>query len=87
MLCCLLVCRAKYSAKDDLKDMECYKCHKKGNYAKKCPEIKAKDTRGSLKVQKMVECITNDNAMTKYIHQIRVGFSDLETETKATFMK
>jgi hypothetical protein len=30
--------------KDDLKDVECYKCHKKGHYANKCREIKAKDT-------------------------------------------
>jgi hypothetical protein len=25
---------------DDLKDVECFKCHKKGHYANKCPEIK-----------------------------------------------
>ena len=27
--------------------MECYKCHKKGHYANKCPEIKAKEVRFS----------------------------------------
>jgi len=41
-----------FGAKDDLKDVGCYKCHKKGHYANKCPEIKAKDTKGRLKLEK-----------------------------------
>ena len=27
----------------DLKEVECFKCHKKGNYANKCPDAKGKD--------------------------------------------
>ena len=41
--------------KGDLKDVECYKCHKMGHYANKCAEIKVKDTKGLLKVRKMEE--------------------------------
>ena len=43
---------------------------KTGHYAKKCPEIKAKDTKGPLKVRKMDEGITKDDAETKSIRQI-----------------
>ena len=68
-------------------DMECYKCHKKGHYANKCPEIKAKDTKGPLKVRKMEESITQDEVEKKSIRQIRVYFSDLESETKDQFMR
>ena len=55
-----------FGAKDDLKDVECYKCHKKEHYANKCPEIKAKDTKGPLKVRKMDEGITKDDADEVY---------------------
>ena len=30
----------------DLKDVECFKCHKKGLYANKCPDAKGKDGKG-----------------------------------------
>ena len=66
--------------------MECYKCHKKGHYANKCPEIKAKDTKGPLKVRKMEEGITQDDVEKSLFFQIRVRFSDLESETKDPFM-
>jgi len=33
------------SVKNDMKDVDCFKCHKKGHYANKCPEIKAKDAK------------------------------------------
>ena len=42
-----------FGVKDDFKDVECYKCHKKGHYTKKCPEVKAKASKGPLKVRKM----------------------------------
>ena len=51
-------------------------------YTNKCPESKVKDTKRPLKVRKMDEGITNDDAETKSIRQIRVQFSDLESETK-----
>ena len=50
-----------FGVKDDLKDVECYKCHRNGHYANKCPEIKAKDTERLLKVRKMDEVITKDD--------------------------
>ena len=40
-----------FSVEKDMKDVECFKCHKKGQYANKCPEIKAKDAKGSFKVR------------------------------------
>jgi hypothetical protein len=67
--------------------VECYKCHKKGHYANKCPEIKAKDTKGPLKARKMEQGITQDDVEKKSIRQIRVRFSDLESETKDPFMR
>ena len=39
----------------DLKDIECFKWHKKGHYANKCPEIKSKESKGVFKVRKMEE--------------------------------
>ena len=33
--------------------MECFKCLKKGHYADKCPESKAKDGKGSMKMGKI----------------------------------
>ena len=41
-----------FSVEKDMRDVECFKCHKKGHYANKCPEIKAKDGKGSLKYAK-----------------------------------
>ena len=49
---------------------------KTGHYANECPEIKAKNTKGSLKVRKMDESITKDDAETKAVCQIRVRISD-----------
>ena len=39
----------------DIKDVECFKCHKKGHYANKCPDAKAKDGTGFFKVRQLVE--------------------------------
>ena len=33
----------------DLKDVECFKCHKKGRYTNKCPNAKAKEGKGCFK--------------------------------------
>jgi len=37
---------------DDLKYVECFKCHIKEHYANKCPESKAKDVKAPLKSPK-----------------------------------
>ena len=39
----------------DLKDVECFKCHKKGHYANKCPDAKSKDEKGFFKVRQLEE--------------------------------
>ena len=65
---------ASFSAEKDMKDVECFKCHKKGHYANKCPEIKAKDTKGPLKARKMEQGITQDDAEKKSIRQIPFVF-------------
>ena len=37
----------------DLKDVECFKCRKKGHYANKCPKIMSKEkSKGVFKVRK-----------------------------------
>ena len=59
----------------------------KGYYANKCPEIKARDTKGPLKVRKKEEGITQDDVEKKSIRLILVRFSDLESETKDSFMR
>ena len=63
--------------KDDLKDVECYKCHKKGHYANKCPEIK--DTKGPLKVRKMEEGNVSEDPEKKSIRQIQVFLTSRKT--------
>ena len=37
-----------FSVENDMRDVECFKYHKMGHYANKCPEIKAKDTKGGI---------------------------------------
>ena len=39
----------------DIKDVECFKCHKKGHYANKCPDAKAKDGKRFFKVRQLEE--------------------------------
>ena len=39
----------------DLKDVECFKCHKKWHYANKRPDAKAKDGKGFFKVRRLEE--------------------------------
>ena len=38
---------------DDLKDVECFKCHKKVHYANKRPEFKVKDGKAPMKIAKI----------------------------------
>ena len=65
-----------FGAKDELKDVECYKCHKNGTLCNKCPIMKAKDTKWPLKVLKMEESNIKEDHETESILQIRVRFSD-----------
>ena len=56
----------------DLKDVECFKCHKKGHYANKCPDAKSKvDRKGFLKVWHLEEP-ANDKKDDKAIRQLRI---------------
>ena len=43
----------------DMAEVECYRCHKKGHYANKCPEAKAKDSKGVFKARKMEEPVAD----------------------------
>ena len=40
---------------DDMKNVECYQCYKKGHYASKSPEAKPKNNKGTIKVRKVEE--------------------------------
>ena len=59
----------------DLKDVDCFQCHKKGHYANKCPEIKSKESKGVFKVQKM-EDQSEGKSDDKVVRQIRMCYSD-----------
>jgi len=58
----------------DLKDVECFICHKKGHYVNKCPD--AKDGNGHFKVRQLEEP-SNDKKDEKAIRQIRICHSDV----------
>ena len=49
-----------FSVENDTKDVECFKCHKKGHYANKYPEIKAKDAKGAIKERKVDDSIVKE---------------------------
>ena len=59
----------------DLKDVECFKCHKKGHYANKCPDAKSKDGKGFFKVRQLEEPAI-DKKDENSISQIRIRHSD-----------
>ena len=63
---------ASFSVEKDMKDVECFKCHKKGHYANKCPEIKAKDAKGAFKVRKLDDSSVKEEGEAKSIRQIRI---------------
>ena len=70
----------------DMKNVECYRCHKKGQFANKCPEAKPKDSKGTFKVRKVEE---PDKAVEepKSIRRIRIRFSDLTAEDNDPFIR
>jgi hypothetical protein len=59
----------------DLKDVECYHCHKKGHFANKCPEIKAKESKRVFKVRKVKE-VDEPKPDEPGIRQIRFRYSE-----------
>jgi hypothetical protein len=67
----------------DLKDVECYHCHKKGHYANKCLDIKAKDTKGAFKVRKAEE----EKASEPTLRQLRIRYSDLNSSEEDSFIR
>ena len=59
----------------DIKDVECFKCQKKGHYAYKCPDAKAKDGKGLFKVRQLEEQ-SAEKMNEKSIRQIRIRHLD-----------
>jgi hypothetical protein len=70
----------------DLKDIECFKCHKKGHYANKCPDAKGKDGKGYFKVRQLEEP-SPDKKDEKSIRQIRIRHSDLNRDDPDPFLR
>ena len=64
--------------KKDMNDVECFKCHKKGHYADKCPEIKAKDAKEAFKVRQVDDSEREDPFIRYWfilsdLGQLRIG--------------
>ena len=66
-----------------MKDVECFKFHKMGHYANKCPEIKPKVAKGA----KVDESSVKEEREANSIHQIRIRYSDLNAEREDSFMR
>ena len=64
---------------------ECFKCHKKGNYANKCPDAKVKDGKGFFKVRQLEEP-SMDKKEEKSIRQIRIRHLDLNRSDTDPFL-
>jgi hypothetical protein len=69
----------------DLKEVECFKCHKKGHYANKCPEAKDKDSKGVFKVRKLGSSESAESDAT--IRHVRIRYSDLGSEGSDGFLR
>ena len=55
--------------------MECFKNHKKGYYANKCPESKDKDGKAPMKVCKIEDFGPKPDSEAKSVRQIRIRYS------------
>ena len=62
-----------------MKDVECFKCQKNGQDAKKCPEIKAKEKKGAFKVRKVDDYCVQEEGEAK---SIRYQYSELQCGAK-----
>ena len=67
-----------------MKDVECFKCHKKGHSANKCPDAMSKDGKGFFKVRQLEEP-SPDKKEEKSIRQIRSDIRILIRVTKTLF--
>ena len=56
----------------DVKDVECFRCHKKGHYANECPDAKAKakDGKGFFKVRPLEEPSAEKTDEKSIIHSL-----------------
>ena len=70
----------------DLKDVECFKCHKKGHYANKFPDAKVKDRKGFFKVRQLEETSMGKKEK-KSIRQIRIRHLDLNRSDADPFLR
>ena len=70
----------KFVNVDDLKNVECYRCHYKGHYANKCPEANPKDRKRTLKVRNVEAVSEKAVEEPKSIRQIRILFTEMNTE-------
>ena len=70
----------------DLKNIECFECHKKEHYANKCPDAKRKDGKGYFKARQF-EDPSVDKKEEKSIRQIRIRHSDLNTGYHDPFLR
>ena len=72
---------------DDLKEVECFKGHKKGHYANKCPGIKLKDGNPPVKIRKIEDSGPKSDPEAKSVRQIRMRYSDIEEQNSDPFMR
>ena len=70
----------------DLKDIECFKCHKKGHYANTYPDAKAKEGKGYFKVRNLEEP-SAEKKDDKSIRQIRISHSDINSGEYDPFLR
>ena len=70
----------------DIKDVECFKCHKKGNYSNKCPDAKGKDGKEFFKLRQL-EDPSVEKKKEKLIRQIRIRHSDLNCGNYDPFLR
>ena len=70
----------------DLKDIECFKCHKKGPYENKFSDAKAKDRKGYFNVRQL-EDPKDEKKDERSIRQIRIRHSDNNSEYHDPFLR
>ena len=69
-----------------IKDVECFKCHKKEHYANKCPDANAKDGKGYFKARQLGVRSVDKNE-EKSIRQIIIRHFDLNSGYHDPFLR